>query len=656
VGKFTRLSFDLSLDRLRDGVPPLLGSYRWPATTPLRQAALALYVAVSAAALGLAAFEAIDRRRRREPAAARDWGLWLLLLVVPAAMGALSLSPGLGVLGRGASGRYLLPVYIPLLVFAGALVARAWRWSRALGGGLLAVLLAFHLWTLADFLWPLSPALRGREAAVTAARASVTARLAAHPVDALYVDDTLRALPWAFLLDRPIVSAVDTEIYLPSAVAADATERFSILGLGGIAEELAALGATWRATPVPGGQLHEDIRVPARRYRLVPRDGWRVSDDSAAPVAVADGDLATAWRPPSGQRSGSVDALVVDLGRRHAVARVIFWPSIPTTRVFPLRLSGSEDGVRWEPLGVVPPVPRRPAYTASGRPAFRPRNGWFEVAMPPRPLRYLRLEPAGPVRGAPWGITELQVYEEGDEASAGPGVTTGIDSLLTRLRAHGIERLLADPVVSARVALATAGRVETLVANGVLDNHGAAPPPWLARSVRLRARDALLVPIEEVPELRERLNRAGAELLAEPLESHVLVRVLAPLASPAPCRPQSRRALTSAPDGENRHVLEAHLEAEALVSGIAFQHPPVAARALRVLDVALSRAGTAWAPVAGVRVAPAWGWAGRTLFAASEGVTEVVFLSSPARAVRLTVAGTASPDLRVLCVRGTRGA
>jgi hypothetical protein len=232
----------------------------------------------------------------------------------------------------------------------------------------------------------------------------------------------------------------------------------------------------------------------------------------------------------------------------------------------------------------------------------------------------------------------------------------GVDDLLRRLRAHGIERLLADPIVSARVARATEGRVATLVANGVVDNHGAAPPPWLARSVRLRARDALLVPAEEVSDLRERLDGAGAEILAEPLGSHVLVRVLAPLDSPAPCQRQSRRALTPSPDGQDRHVLEASLEEEALVSGIAFRHPPVPAGALRVLEVALSRAaGTAWEPAAGARMVPGWGWAGRTLFAASTGVSEVVFPSSPASAVRLTVAGAASAELRVLCVRGAPG-
>jgi hypothetical protein len=274
-----------------------------------------------------------------------------------------------------------------------------------------------------------------------------------------HVGDTLPALAWAFLLDRPTVSALDTEVYVPSAVAADAAERIAILARRGeVADSLAALGATWRVT---------------RMF------GWRL-----------------------------------------------------------------------------------------------------------------------------WGITELQVYEETGEAPAGP---MGVDGLLARLRAQGIDRLLADPVVSARVARATGGAVATLVANGVVDNHGAAPPPWLARPVRLRARDAMLVPAEDLPDLRERLEAAGVQLHAEPLGAHALVRVLAPFASSAPCQRQGRRAVTPDSSGGDRLLLEAGLDDEALLSRLTFRHPPVPARGLRVLEVTLSRDGRAWRPVGGARVVSAWG-------------------------------------------------
>ena len=652
---FFSIGIDLSMDRLsqfwRHAILRLLGTYYWQPTTPLRRAGLTLNVALYAAAVGLALLEALRRRRRGDGLTARDWGLWLVLLVLPASFGALYFSPLAGDLERDSS-RYILPAYIPLFVCAGALVARAGRRSRVLGAGLLAFLLVFALWTHAGFLWPLLPGLRAQQAGPRADLDVVRQRLSTQPVDALYIDDSLQALVWAFLLDYPPVSAVDSEIYVPSAVTADAAERIAILERGrGMASSLATLGATWRTTPIGGWRLYEDVQVPARGYRIVPRHGWRVPDDPTAAAAVADGDLVTAW-PAVGYARGSADALVVDLGRRYDVARVVFWPSVPTTNVFALRLSGREDGGPWESLGVTPAISRQPAFVASGRPVFRPRNGWLEVVVTPRRLRYLRLEPAEPVGEAPWGITELRVYEETAEPPAAPTRVDGRDGLAARLRAQGVSRLLADPVASARVARATQGAVRTLIANGVVDNHGAAPPAWLARPVRLRARDGLLVPVEDAPELRERLEAAGVELSAEPLGTHVLFRILRPFASAAPCQRPERRAAAVDPGDGDRLVLEAELRADTLVSGLKLRHP-VPAPGLTIREVTLSHDGRTWRPADGPRAVHDWGWAGRTLFAVSDGALEVVFGPARARHVRVAVTRAGSASLAVLCVRGT---
>ena len=275
--------------------------------------------------------------------------------------------------------------------------------------------------------------------------------------------------------------------------------------------------------------------------------------------------------------------------------------------------------------------------------------------MTPRPLRYCGSTRHSRLVGLLWGVTELQVYEEAGEPPAGPGAMAGVDGLLARLRAHGIDRLLADPVVSARVARATGAAVATLVANGVVDNHGAAPPAWLARPVRLRARDALLVPAEEAPALRGAAGGAGADILAEPLGSHVLVRVLAPLDSPRPAGARARRAVTPAPDGEDRHVLEASLEQETLVSGIAFQHPPVPARTLRVLEVRpVARGQGVGAGRRGTR-GPCVGMGRPHALRGRRGRERGRVPASPARAVRLTVAGAGTADLAMRCVRGTAG-
>jgi hypothetical protein len=384
---------------------------------------------------------------------------------------------------------------------------------------------------------------------------------------------------------------------------------------------------------------------------MVPRHGWRVAGDSSVPAAVADGDLATAW--PRRRPDAPPDPLVLDLGRSHDVARVIFWPSVPTMEVRPLRLSGSADGSRWEPLGTIPALPRQPTFVTDGRPVFRPRNGWLELAGPPRSLRYLRIEPAEGLRSAPWGVTELQVYEAVPESRPGRVST---QELVDHLSADGLDRLFADPVWSARVSRATRGAVSTLIANGVVDNHGAAPPEWLAGPVRLRARDGLLVPLEDLPELRERLEAAGARYVYAPLGDHALVRVLAPLASTAPCRAAAGRATgrppASAGTGQ-RVVLEAALAEEMLVFGMRLWNPAEPEARLPSVQVAVSHDGQAWQTVESGRAVPQWGWAGRTLFVASDRLVEVSLDAVPARHVRVT-ARVGAEEPRLLCVRGTR--
>jgi hypothetical protein len=656
VAYFFRAGADLSLTGLlefwTEVVLRLLGTYYWPASTPLRRVALALNCIIYVLGVGWALRQLVRQRHAHGPTA-RVWGLRLLLLTLAASLGAVYVSSHAEARSHETS-RYALPAYIPLLLFTGTLVARMSRRSRAVGAGLLAFLLLFAAWTNARFFWPLSPVMRARHAEATAAREGVREALAARPVEALYVDDTMRALGWAFLLDRPTVSVVARDVYVPSAVAADAAQRVDVLAgpyADGVASDLAAVGATWQQTPIRGWQLFEDVRVPERGYRMVPRNGWRVTGDSRAPAAVADGDLATAW--PRARPDAPLDPLVLDLGRPYDVARVIFWPSLPTTEVRPLRLSGSGDGSRWETLGVAPAVARRPTFVAEGRPVFRPRNGWLEIAGAPRPLRYLRVELVEAYRGVTWGVAEIQVYEALPDAHPG---RVSIDRLVERLRAQGLDRLLADPVLSARVSRATGGAVSTLPANGVVDNHGAAPPEWLASPIRLRAGDGLLVPAEDLPELRERLEAAGARHAAEPLGDHALVRVLAPLASTDPCRPAARRHAAPAPaaDGSGqRVVLEAELADETLVSGLRLWQTAEPGAGLPVVQVAVSRDGQTWQPAEGGRAVPQWGWAGRTLFAASDRLVEVALAASPARHVRV-VASAGAGEPRLLCVRGIR--
>jgi 4-amino-4-deoxy-L-arabinose transferase-like glycosyltransferase len=655
VRPFLRVGLDFTLPHLREFssrvILDLLGTYHWHPDTAIRRAGLALNCLIYVLGVAFALDQLVRSRRDRAPTA-RAWGLGLLLLTLAASLGSIYLSSH-AERYLAHAGRYALPAYLALFACAGALVARASRRSRALGTGLLAFLLFFAAWTHAGFFWPLSPAMRAHESAARSARDEIVRRLDARPVEALYVEDSKGALVLAFLLDRPTVSAVARETYVPQAVAADAADRIAILAakdVKRIADDLAAVGATWKATPIRGWRLLENVRVPERAYRMVPRREWQVTGDARVPTSVADGDLFTAWPLPG--PDGRADPLVLDLGQARSIARVIFWPSGPTSGIFPLRVSGSTDGRGWETLGAVPANARQPTFVASGRPVFRPRNGWLELALTPRPLRYVRLEPAEDVGTAPWGVAELQVYEATGEAPPG---RVNVDALVERLRGQGVGRLLADPVASARVDMATRGAVSTLIANGVVDNHGTSPLELLAPPVRLGPSDALLVPTEDLPELRQRLEAAGARYMAEPLGSHALLRIAAPLASTAPCRPAPGSVTTREPRGGGiapRVTVEASLRHDTLVSGVRLRHAPGPASELPLVEAAVSRDGQVWQPASGVHPIPGWGWAGRTLFAASDGLMEVSLDPIPARHIRVVITSPVG-ETHLACVHGT---
>ena len=160
------------------------------------------------------------------------------------------------------------------------MVASVSHRSRAGAAGLLAFLLLFAGWTNARFLWPLSPVLRARESARMTALEDVRRALAARPVEALYVDDSMGALVWAFLLDRPTVSALTTDIYLPTALAADAAQRIDILA-GGFAKR-GGVPASGRSAPLrrrtesSGGGCSRTSRSPRART------GWCLGADGGS--------------------------------------------------------------------------------------------------------------------------------------------------------------------------------------------------------------------------------------------------------------------------------------------------------------------------------------------------------------------------------------
>ena len=646
-------SWEKTWDLVTNLLPYPVGSYYFGPMSPQRRAVLVAACALHVAAIAVAGVAAVRALRGGGPAR-RAWGFWLLLLTLVAPFAALYFS-GFNVLDDDSRGRYLLTAYIPLLVFLGAAIAALGRRSRVAAGAVLAFVLTFHLWTNLEYLWPLWPEQRARRGAEIAAREALVGHLRARPPDALLVDGRSSFL-LQFLLDGAVVSELMTDGYYPSAVAADAAGRVAILGSerdGRLPAPLAPLGATATSTRFGDWRLYESVDVPARGYRLLPRDAWHPIGEPGVRSPAADGDLGTGW--PARRLDASESAgLVLDLGAPRAVGRLVLWPTAPTDTVVPLEVAGSIDAIEWQRLGVAPVRAGRPAFAVGHRPLFRPRNGWLEVIVTPRPVRYLRVRPAAPGPVGAGMVGELFAYEvlDGPEPA-----DVDLAALLPLLQARGVTRLLADPVVSARVALATKSAVRTLPASRALDSHGLLPPARLATRVTLRETDAALVSAEDAAELRARFASAGLSVAAEPMGSRVLFRPVSPLAASGPCRQTDWRMTPEAPepaDGRARVVVEANLAGPTRLTSIRIEHPRVSTRDVSNVTAEVSDDGRAWRPVADVRPVAEWAWAGRTLFTVSGEVSELAVGATSGRAVRVAMR---LPDLDAraitsVCVRG----
>ncbi len=639
--RFLRADLDLSWARmsefLANAVPLVVGTYYWEPNTPLRQLALGLCGIAYLTAVGWAGVEAL-RAARRGRLTRRGLGAWLLLLTLLATYAALYAST-FNLLQQMSRGRYLLPAYIPLLIFLGAGIAGLARRSRWAAAIVLGLVLAFNLWTNFVYFWPLRAEERARRAAEMTAQRALGRHLEARSAEALLVDDPMESLRWQFLLSRPRISALETEVYYPAAAPADAAERVSLLAShrgARIPSNLQMLGATATVTQFGEESLYEDVRVPERAYRLLSRASWRAVGEGDGPPAAADGDLGTVW-PPRRLDEAEAGQLVLDLGAPRPVARLVVWPTASVDVLVPLEVAGSLDGVAWQRLGITPTEVGELGYVMGPRPVFRPRNGWLELALASRPVRYLRVRPLEPGSVGVGMVGELYAYEA---AAPPPGTDLDLDALLRALRGRGVTRLLADPVVSARIAMATRGAIETLPSNGVLNSHGFAPPMQLYARIRLRDTDAAMVPAEDAADAEARLSAAGVRVTSEALGSYRLIQPIGPLVSAGRCRPADWRVTAETADADGRgarYVVEGRWSTAIRVGTMRLEHPRVSTRDAEILGIGLTEDGSAWRPVTEARPVPEWAWAGRTLFTFSAGATELALGGRAGRAVRVEV-------------------
>jgi len=476
--KFFALDMSFSVARAMEvattALPTVLGTYYWPVDTIAREAALGVNGAIYAVGTVVVAAGMVREAIRCGIRAVRPSGHLLLLLALATPLAMLYAYRVASPLDEE-SARYILPVYIPLFLFVGALVARLWRRWRFAGVSLVAFLILFNLWTNLSFMWPLDAAERARRAKHVADRQAFARLLDTERIEALYTNHWPTSVQFAFVLENPVVSTLVHEIYPPHAIRADAAERVAILTRGtahAIERSLEAAGIYFQVRPTPFGQLYTDFELEAPRgYREIPATRWRASAFPHPEFALyaLDRDAGTRWESREPRREGMW--FQVDLGEVHQVAKVTWLPGgsddIPTG----FRLEASRDGAQWTVLREVPAY-SGPVFWSGGRPIARVRWARVELRFRPVEARYLRVTHLGGASRLWWTIREFFVYEDGGPMSHG-SVDTGL--LVQSLLEKGVRKIYADHALSARVAYLSGGHLTVPPSNTFLDAHGWMP-------------------------------------------------------------------------------------------------------------------------------------------------------------------------------------
>lgn len=189
-----------------------------------------------------------------------------------------------------------------------------------------------------------------------------------------------------------------------------------------IEHDLKLIGGRYRRVRVPPYTLFMDFRLPDAGVPLDPA-GWtvRASHNGDAARMAIDRDIFSRWGTGTAQRPGQW--YEVDLGRTVPATRVglalgRFGPDLPRGLV----VEGSVDGRAWEELaradrhlGGLVWGEFHPVFDVTGR---------FELALPGRPVRFLRLVQTGRADPFDWSIAELFIYGP-EKAADGPGQELG---------------------------------------------------------------------------------------------------------------------------------------------------------------------------------------------------------------------------------------
>jgi hypothetical protein len=306
----------------------------------------------------------------------------------------------------GSDARYILPLYTSTTILMAALVTASARFSRLLGGLVLAVLLASNLYghTTTFGGLPRSESYVADDHALFAAMRERGLQYAFVPDYWLSYRLTFDASESMIFATPPLFHSKDVRRRPEYTQLASQSPRSAYVVWGGDTEfeqTLAAAGEHPQKLEAGRFTLFYDFKpAPDRRNQSLPAATWRPVGSSGR--EAFDRDFGTTWQ------GKPAEPMVVDLGKLSSLVGISLYLGESFHVRHGIEVMGSEDGTRWNRLALTgPPFP---GLMRIGDRLIFEETGRIFLAWQPTKVRYLKVQlPRGP-RPPLWRVEELFAY------------------------------------------------------------------------------------------------------------------------------------------------------------------------------------------------------------------------------------------------------
>lgn len=263
---------------------------------------------------------------------------------------------------------------------------------------------------------------------------------------------------------------------------------------------LSAAGIEFEVLSTSQSILHYNFRGPHEALEEIPPAGWKGTSDPVPERASAayDRNLAAAWSTLQHKKPGQSYSL--DLGRSVPL-RLIRIYNGRSFYDFPasLILETSPDGKRWEKAVEIEPY--QFVYWDGARPFWQGYHPRLEIRLSEKPVRALRFTQTGSSGKYYWTINEIYLYRRSGPAQ--PATEKDFQYLIEYLKANQIQFVYAGRRVSAKVILATKGKIKACRPYNAKYPHA----PGTGRRIKFSRRWALVFENEDPASTQKTLDQ-----------------------------------------------------------------------------------------------------------------------------------------------------